>query len=86
MITLMTRLEKFSFYIPTRLPNKDIELKLPNRNNLRKSFLQFGYKDIDALDYITYLNHKANAPIYSLPYQLKTFDLMTSAFQDGKFD
>ena len=86
VLSSMTRLEKFSFCIQTRVLNKNIEMKLPSRNDLRTSFFQYGYKDIDAFGDVTYVNHRADAHIYSLPYQFKKFDFMTSAFQGGKFD
>ena len=86
VLSSMTRLEKFSFCIQTRLFNSVIEMELPSEDNLRNSFFELGYKDVDAFGDVTYVDHRANAHIYSLPYPFKRFDCMTSAFQGGKFD
>jgi len=82
----MTQLQKFSFSIHTQLMNKDVGIKLPSSNDLRNSFFELGYKDIDAFGDINFVNHRANSHIYSVPYQFKKFYFMTSTFQGGKFD
>ena len=86
VLSSMIRLEKFSFCIQTRLFNRDVEMELLSKDKLRSSFFQLGYNDIDAFGDVTYVDDRANAHIYSLPYHFKRFDYMTSAFQGGKFD
>jgi hypothetical protein len=86
VLSLMTRLQKLSFSIHTQLFNKDIEITLPSSNDLRNSFFELGYKHIDAFGDVTYVNHRAGAHIYSLPYQFKKFHLLTSAFHGGQFE
>ena len=61
-------------------------MELPSRDDLRNSFFQLGYKDLHAFADVTYLDHRANAHISSLPYPLKRLHCMSSAFQGGIFD
>lgn len=85
-LVYMTQLQKFSFSIHTKLLNKDVRIKLPSSNDLRNSFFELGYKHIDAFAHVDFVDNKADARIYSLPYQLKTFSYMHNAFQGGQFD
>lgn len=86
VLSSMTRLQKLFFSIHTQLINKDIEITLPSGNDLRNSFFELGYKHIDAFGDVNFVNNRADAHIYSLPYQFKTFYSMISSFQGGKFD
>jgi hypothetical protein len=86
VLSSMTRLKKLCFSIHTQLINEDIEIKLPSSNDIRNSFFELGYKQIDAFGDINYVNHRAESHIYSLPYQFRRFHFMISAFQGGKFD
>ena len=86
VLSSMARLEKFSFSIHTQLVCDNVEMKLPSSNDIRNSFIELGYKDIDAFGDVDFVNRRAESHIYSLPYQFKKFDLMISAFQGGKFD
>jgi hypothetical protein len=86
VLSSMSRLQKLSFSIHTQLINKDTEITLPSSNDLRNSFFELGYKHIDAYGDVTFVNDRANAHIYSLPYQFKNFYFMFSTFHGGKFD
>ena len=86
VLSYLTKLQKFSFSIYTQLINKDIGMKLPSRIDLRNSFIELGYKHIDAFGDIDFVNNRATAHIYSLPSQFTNFTFMSSAFQGGKFD
>ena len=81
ILSSMARLEKFTYSIHTRLVNDDVDMKLPSSNDIRNSFFQLGYKDIDAYGDADFVNHRADSHIYSLPYQFKKFDLMIRAFK-----
>jgi hypothetical protein len=85
-LSSMTRLQKFSFCIHTQLKNKETEIHLPSSNDLRKSFFQIGYENIDAFGDTNCINHRADSHIYSVPYQFKQLYFITSAFPGGKFD
>lgn len=86
VLSSMTRLRKFSFSIHTQLANSDTKMTLPSGNDLRNSFLELGYNDIDAFSDVDFLNHRAESHIYSLPYHFNKLDFITSAFHGGKFD
>ena len=86
VLSYLNKLQIFSFSIHTELINKEIEMKLPSRNDLRNRFVQLGYKHIDAFGDVHFVKGRAAAHIYSLPYQFKEFYYLISAFQGGKFD
>ena len=86
VLSSMTQLQKLSFSMHTQLINDNVEMKLPSNNDIRKSFIELGYKHIDVFGHTDFVNHRAESHIYSIPYQFKTFEFMISAFQGGKFD
>ena len=63
----MTQLQKISFSIDTQLINEDVQIKLPSNSDIRNSFFQLGYDDIDAFGGINFVNNTASCHIYSLP-------------------
>ncbi|CAF0862540.1 unnamed protein product [Adineta ricciae] len=85
-LSAMTRLQKFSFNIHTQLDNKETEIHLPSSNDLRESFFEIGYENVDAFGDINFVNNRADSHIFSLPYEFKQFYFMTSVFPGGKFD
>ena len=86
VLSYLTKLKKFSFCIYIQLINRDIGMKLPSRNDLRNSFIELGYKHIDVFADVSFVNNRAGAHYFSLPYQFTNFTFMGSAFQGGKFD
>jgi hypothetical protein len=82
----MPRLKKIIFSIHSYIINYDIRIDLPSNNDIRNSFIERGYQQVDSFIDDKFTNNRANCHVYSLPYQSKNFLLMTGSFQGGQFD
>jgi hypothetical protein len=82
----MPRLKKFIFSIHTYITNYDTRIDLPSNNDIRNTFIERGYQQVDSFAHDKLTNNRANCHVYSLPYPFKDFVYMTSSFRGGQFN
>jgi len=82
----MPQLKLFIFNIHTHILNSDIRVDLPSNNDIRNSFIERGYQQVDSFTDDKLTNNRGSCHVYSLPYQFTSFLYMTSSFQGGRFD
>ena len=82
----MPQLNKFNFNIQTLLMNNDIDIVLPSNNDILKSFIDIGYRQVDFYADDKFISNRANCHVYSIPYHFDNFIYMTSRFQGGMFN
>jgi len=82
----MAQLRKFTFNIHTHIINNEIRIDLPSNNDIRNSFIERGYQQVDSFTDEKLTNNRGSCNVYSLPYKFDRFLYLTNSFQRGRFD
>ncbi|CAM4870442.1 unnamed protein product [Rotaria socialis] len=99
ILIYMPQLNKFTFNIRTNVDKKNDGIVFSSNEDIQHSFRRKEYGLVGSyvetfttsVEYKCYSNSmpyhfKSRSHIYSLPYQFKTFDLLSNSFQGGMFD
>ena len=81
----MTRLNKFTFSIHTKLIDHDVATNMPTSEDIQRSFIDKEYQQQVTAHVYNELNREGGrCHMYSVPYDFEYFDLIVS-FQGGIF-
>ncbi|CAF4073853.1 unnamed protein product [Rotaria sp. Silwood2] len=86
ILIYMQRLNKFSFSIISDVLNMNIRIILPTNEDIRRSFMEKEYNQVDSYVHTRAMDSVGRCHIYSLPYQFENFLYLNNSFQGGKFD
>jgi hypothetical protein len=84
ILNYMTRLNKFTFSIDTKICNEDVTFELQSNEDIQRSFIGRGYQQVASYVHTISMNTEGKCHVYSLPYEFEYFHLDNS-FQGGMF-
>ena len=82
----LPRLNKFTFNIQTYVSfNENIEINLPSKDNIKRSFNERKFSEVDSMVHILPMHGYGQSHVYSLPYQFEDFFGLNNSFQGDIF-
>jgi hypothetical protein len=85
ILIYMTRLNKFTFNIDTRVFNKNVTFELLSNEDIQRSFIERGYQQVASYVHKKSFTSDSKCHIYSLPYDFEYFVNLDNSFQGGMF-
>jgi hypothetical protein len=81
----MTKLNKFTFSIDTKVTNREVRIELPSNEDIQHSFIGKTYQQVASYVHTISTNIVGKCRIYSLPYEFEHFLNLDNSFQGGIF-